>query len=180
MCDTWESGTKQILSYQFRAEVTKSRLCFLNVRKLCGSISICHQNELSSADHSSLQWGRTGNKRQQSKSASRCIWVLHSSRQQLNIFGLTIRTAPPFPLFFTSVMTRTLSGPYSLVYCNATWRNNGTGQSLFFCNWMSNTFPAKKEKKNHLSGFVFAAIIDDNDLIGKRGVIFLWERSGGI
>lgn len=77
----------------------------------------------------------------------RCIWVLRSSRQQLNIFGLTIRTAPPFPLFFTNVMTRTLSGPYSLVYCNATWTNNGTSQSLFFCHWMSNTFPAKKRKK---------------------------------
>lgn len=35
----------------------------------------------------------------------------------------------------------------------------------------------KKKKQNHLSGLIFAAIIDYNDLIGKRGVLFLWERS---
>lgn len=38
----------------------------------------------------------------------------------------------------------------------------------------------RKKKKNYLSGLVFAAIVDYNDLIGKRGVLFLWERSSGI
>lgn len=54
--------------------------------------------------------------------------------QRQDSVGLTIRTAPPFPLFFTSVRTRTLSGPYSLVYCNATWRSNGTSQILSHFN----------------------------------------------
>lgn len=44
-------------SYRFRAEVTESGLHFLDVGELCGSVSVCHQNEPSPADHGSL-WMR--------------------------------------------------------------------------------------------------------------------------
>lgn len=54
----------------------------------------------------------------------------------------------------------------------------------FFASQSHSTFSFELKKKkqflNYLGSLVFAAIIDYNDLIGKRGVLFLWERSSGI
>lgn len=73
LCEKTKKTKQKTLSYRFRAEVTKSSLHLFKVRELGGSVSICHQDELSPADHSSLQCDRTGKTRQQAKLAS--IWT---------------------------------------------------------------------------------------------------------
>lgn len=165
-----------LLSYWFRAEVTKSSLHFLNVRKLGGSVSICHQNELSPADHSSLQRGRTGKTRQQAKLASiydvfGCCFQVHSSWTSLH---------SPFAQHLLSPCSSPVSWPAPYLdrtlLCTA-MQPDRTREQVF--GKRPAQFPLKR-KKNHLSGLVFAAIIDYNDLIGKRRVLFLWERSSGI
>lgn len=62
--------------------------------------------------------------------------VLHSDIMQSDI-PLTIRTAPPLPLFFTSVRTRILSAPYFLLYRMATWRDNKSTLVWLWNVWLS-------------------------------------------
>jgi len=114
----------------------------------------------------------------------------------LSIYGLTIRTAPPFPLFFTSVRIRTLSAPYFLLYRDATWQEilkkeksdkqisvgitlnclaqqKGVERKRNSFVTQSPSPPKKKLENDHLCGFVVAAIVNHDDLIGERGLLFL-------
>lgn len=172
----WEYGTKntpyKTLSYRFRGEVAKSGLQFLNVRKLGGSIGICHQNELSSADHSALQCGRIETMRQQAKLVSGRWVQVHSSWTPL---------VSPFAQHLLSPCSSPVSWPAPYLartlLCTAMQPERRRGQDKSFLATESPAhFPFKKKKKYHLSGLVFAAIIDYNDLIGKRRVLFLWKN----
>lgn len=148
MCEKMEPPPLP-LSYWFGAEVTKSGLHFFKVRELGGSISICHQDELSPADHSSLQRGRTGKTRRATGKISIYLVVFGSRRQAPSSWTFLIS---PFAQHLLSPCSAPVSWPAPYLdhtlLCTATQPDRMMEQDKFFANESPAHFPFKKKKKS--------------------------------